>query len=61
MVGENLIPVREQEGRSWLSEAVKQDGRVVFKLQPDRVLSWDYGRDDAERQEKGESMVTPTA
>ena len=50
----------EEEGRSWLSEVVKQDGRVVFKLQPDRVLSWHYGRDDAELQEKGESMVTQT-
>lgn len=48
----------EQEGREWLSEAVKQEGRVVFKLQPKRIMSWDYGRDDAERQERGESMAT---
>ena len=48
----------EEEGRIWLSEVVKQTGRVVFRLRPDRILSWDYGRDDAERQEKGESMVT---
>jgi PPOX class probable F420-dependent enzyme len=51
----------KREGREWLSEAVKQDGRVVFKLQPDRIMSWDYGRDDAERQERGESMATKTA
>jgi len=51
----------EQEGRRWLSEAVKQEGRVVFKLQPDRVLSWDYGRGDSEHQEKGESMATATS
>jgi hypothetical protein len=50
----------EEDGRIWLSEVVKQTGRVVFRLQPDRILSWDYGRDDAERQEKGESMVTRT-
>ena len=50
----------EEEGRSWLNKAVKQNGRFVFKLHPDRVLSWHYGRDDAERQEKGESMVTRT-
>jgi len=50
----------EKEGREWLSEAVKQDGRVVFKLQPYRLLSWDYGRDDGERQDRGESMATPT-
>lgn len=48
----------EREGREWLSEAVKQEGRVVFKLQPDRIMSWNYGRDDAERQERGESMAT---
>ena len=48
----------EQEGREWLREAVKQDGRVVFRVQPERIMSWDYGRDDAERQERGESMAT---
>ena len=51
----------EQEGREWLEEAVKQDGRVVFKLQPDRIISWHYGRNDAERQERGESMATSAA
>jgi len=51
----------EREGREWLNEAVKQEGRVVFKLQPDRVMSWDYGRGDAERQEEGESMATETS
>ena len=50
----------EREGREWLSEAVRQKGRVLFKLQPDRIMSWDYGRGDAERQENGESMATPT-
>ena len=48
----------EREGREWLKDVVKQEGRVVFKLQPDRIISWDYGRDDAERQERGESMAT---
>jgi len=48
----------EQEGREWLSQAVKQEGRVVFKIQPDRIMSWDYGRGDDERQENGESMAT---
>ena len=48
----------EREGREWLSEAVKQEGRVVFKLQPDRLMSWNYGRGDAERQDRGESMAT---
>jgi PPOX class probable F420-dependent enzyme len=48
----------EREGKEWLSEAVTQEGRVVFKLQPDCLMSWDYGRGDAERQERGESMTT---
>jgi hypothetical protein len=48
----------EREGRQWLMEAVRQEGRVVFKLQPDRILSWDYGEGDDDRQERGESMVT---
>jgi len=48
----------EREGREWLSEAVKQEGRVVFRLRPDRIMSWHYGRDDDERQERGESMAT---
>lgn len=48
----------EREGREWLSGAVKQEDRVVFKVQPERIMSWDYGRDDSERQERGESMTT---
>ena len=50
----------EEEGKEWLTEAVKQPDRVVMVLKPDRVLSWDYGRGDSERQEKGESMATLT-
>jgi hypothetical protein len=48
----------EREGREWLEAAVMQKGRVVFKLPPHRIFSWDYGRGDAERQERGESMAT---
>jgi PPOX class probable F420-dependent enzyme len=51
----------EREGREWLNEAVKQEGRLVFKLQPERIVSWNYGRDDAERQDRGESMATPVS
>jgi len=51
---------REEE-KGWLAEAVKQPDRVVVMLKPNRVLSWHYGRDDAERQERGESMTTPTS
>jgi PPOX class probable F420-dependent enzyme len=49
----------EEEAKSWVSEAAKQPDRVVIKLQPDRLLSWNYERDDAERQDRGESMTTP--
>lgn len=50
-----------EEGRSWLAEAVKQHDGVVLAVKPNRVLSWHYGRDDSERQERGESMATPTS
>lgn len=50
----------EKEGREWLAEAIKQGNRTVFMLKPDRLLSWNYGRGDEERQEKGESMATLT-
>ncbi len=48
----------EKEGREWVEDAVKQPDRVVLMLKPDRVLSWHYGRDDNDRQERGESMAT---
>jgi PPOX class probable F420-dependent enzyme len=50
----------EEDGKGWLSSAVKQPDRVVIMFRPDRVLTWDYGRGDSSRQEKGESMATPT-
>jgi len=50
----------KDEGESWLAKAVKQTDRVVMALQPERILSWHYGRGDSSRQDMGESMVTPT-
>ena len=50
----------EEDAKEWLAEVVKEPDRVVMMLKPDRVLSWDYGSDDWSRQEKGESMATPT-
>jgi PPOX class probable F420-dependent enzyme len=50
----------EEEGKEWLAEVVRQPDRVVMVLKPDRVLSWDYGHGDSERQENGESMATST-
>jgi nitroimidazol reductase NimA-like FMN-containing flavoprotein (pyridoxamine 5'-phosphate oxidase superfamily) len=49
-----------EEGKEWLARAITQPDRVVVMLKPDRLLSWDYGRDDSARQERGESMATPT-
>ncbi len=48
-----------EEGKRWTAHAVKEPDRVVMILRPDRLLSWDYGRGDYSRQEKGESMETP--
>jgi PPOX class probable F420-dependent enzyme len=51
----------EEDGKRWVATAVNQPDRVVMVLKPDRVLTWDYGRGDSSRQEKGESMTTPTS
>jgi len=48
----------KREGKLWLQEALRQPDRVVMILRSDRILSWDYSQGDAERQEKGESMIT---
>lgn len=50
----------ESEAKSWLAKAIKQPDRVVMTLKPDRVLSWDYGQGDSERQDEGQSMATET-
>lgn len=50
----------EEDGKKWVKAAVTQPDRVVVMLKPDRILSWDYGREDNLRQDKGESMATPT-
>ncbi len=49
-----------EEGKRWMSYALKEPDRVVMTLKPERVLSWHYGRGDYPRQDKGESMATPT-
>ncbi len=50
----------KEEGKRWLSGAVKQTDRVVMVLRPERILSWHYGRGDSTRQDNGESMATAT-
>jgi PPOX class probable F420-dependent enzyme len=46
----------EREGRSWLDGALREEDRVVLRLVPDRVISWDYGRRDYGRMQKGGSL-----
>ena len=48
----------KREGKLWLQEALTQPDRVVMILRPDHILSWDYSKGDAERQGRGESMIT---
>ncbi len=59
-LGKISVRYGEEEGKSWLTQAVRQPDRVVMMLKPDRVLSWDYGRGDNSRQDNGKSMATPT-
>jgi PPOX class probable F420-dependent enzyme len=44
------------EGRRWLAGALNETDRVVLRLVPDTVLSWDYGRGDYGRMQKGASL-----
>jgi nitroimidazol reductase NimA-like FMN-containing flavoprotein (pyridoxamine 5'-phosphate oxidase superfamily) len=48
----------EREGLAWLSRALNEDDRTVLKMVPTELLSWDYGRGDSARQNRGESMRT---
>ena len=36
----------DEQARRWLPEALAQDDRVVLKLVPESVISWDYGTSD---------------
>jgi PPOX class probable F420-dependent enzyme len=46
----------EAEGRRWLARAMREPDRVVLRLVPERVVSWDYGTGDYTRMQKGESL-----
>jgi len=46
----------QAEGRRWLAGALKEPDRVVLRLVPDTVLSWDYGSGDYGRMQKGASL-----
>ena len=46
----------EAEGRRWLAGAVKEPDRVVLRLVPDVMITWDYGRGDYHRLQRGRSL-----
>ena len=41
----------EQEGRSWLRRALQEPDRVVFRVVPETMVTWDYGKGDVRHQE----------
>jgi general stress protein 26 len=46
----------EAEGRRWVAGAVKEPDRVALRLIPDEMITWDYGKGDYHRMQKGESL-----
>jgi len=40
----------EQEGRRWLAVALGEPDRVVLRMVPDSVVTWDYGKGDSRHQ-----------
>ena len=41
----------EEEGRAWLQRALQEPDRVVMRLVPETLVSWDYGKGDTRHQE----------
>jgi hypothetical protein len=51
----------EAAARRWLSSALKEDDRVVFKVVPEKLLAWNYGKGDStHKQDQGVSMRIAT-
>jgi general stress protein 26 len=46
----------EAEGRRWLAGALKEPDRVVLRLVPDTMITWNYGQGDYHRMQTGESL-----
>jgi len=40
----------EGPGLRWLSRAVKEPDRVVLRMVPDKVITWNYGKGDGHRE-----------
>ena len=40
----------EEEGRAWLRRGLEEPDRVVLRLVPDQLITWDYGKGDSRHQ-----------
>ncbi|MFN2590460.1 MAG: pyridoxamine 5'-phosphate oxidase family protein [Actinomycetota bacterium] len=47
-----------REGLTWLRGAMEEPDRTVLRMAPKRLVSWNYGRGDYRRQNRGDSMRT---
>jgi nitroimidazol reductase NimA-like FMN-containing flavoprotein (pyridoxamine 5'-phosphate oxidase superfamily) len=48
----------EREGLRWLQGALKEPDRVVLRMVPTHLITWDYGKGDYRRLNRGESLRT---
>ena len=48
----------KKEGERVLDSWKGETDRVVFVVRPSRILSWNYGRGDLQKQDQGISMAT---
>ena len=51
----------EAAAKRWLGPSMKEEDRVVFKVVPETLLAWNYGKGDStHKQDRGTSMkITP--
>jgi nitroimidazol reductase NimA-like FMN-containing flavoprotein (pyridoxamine 5'-phosphate oxidase superfamily) len=47
-----------REGVTWLARALREEDRAVIKMVPKWLVSWNYGRGDYRRMNRGESLRT---
>jgi hypothetical protein len=47
-----------REGATWLARALREEDRAVMKMVPEWLVSWNYGRGDYRRMNRGESLRT---
>ena len=41
----------EEEGRAWVKRALEEPDRVVLRMVPDMLVSWDYSKGDVRHQD----------